>query len=247
MNRHFLILSLVLSLAMSSAATAEDLVLVAGATGQTGRHVVESLLEKGYTVRAMSRSAERAASLADNIEGVAADVTKPETLGPVMEGATIVISAIGARWPIGANGFEAVDFKGNRALIDAAKAAVVKQFLVVTGGSAGFDDFLHTLSIAPYPWKAKAEAHLRASGLTYTILAPGGLTDEPAGALGVRMAPRTQYESGMIARADVADVIVASIGNQDAFNKTITLVNDEALTPGDWMSGFSDLPMDEAE
>ncbi|MBT4738870.1 MAG: NAD(P)H-binding protein, partial [Rhodospirillaceae bacterium] len=94
-------------------------ILVAGATGQSGKLIVTALLEKGFTVRAMSRSAERAASLGDGVEPAEADVTDPSSLSSAMIGVDAVLSAIGGRRPIGSNGFEAVDWEGNRALIDA--------------------------------------------------------------------------------------------------------------------------------
>lgn len=244
MKRCLFILGFAASLASLSAA-AQELVLVAGATGRTGRLIVDALLDKGYAVRAVSRSAERAAGVGEGVDGVAADVTKPETLGTVMEGADIAISAVGGRWPIGENGFRAVDWEGNRALIDAAKNAGVEQFLLITAGSAGRDGFMYTLPLAPYPWKGKAEAHLRASGLTYTILGPGGLTDGPGGQAGVRLASRESYESGMVTRADVAAVTVAAVGNENAFNKTITIVNDDTLSPDEWRAAFAALPADE--
>jgi uncharacterized protein YbjT (DUF2867 family) len=238
------ILSLICSLIIIPTANAEDMVLVTGATGQTGRLIVDSLLEEGYAVRAMSRSAERAASLGEGVEGIAADVTQPKTLPPTMKGIDIVISAIGARWPIGDNGFEAVDWEGNRALIDEAKKAGVDQFILISAGSAGRDGFIYTLPFAPYPWKAKSEAHLRQSGMTYTILAAGGLRDNPAGELAIRLSSRANYISGPISRGDLADISVAAIRNKDTFSKTITIVNDEENAPDGGALNFSTLPLD---
>ena len=96
-------------------------VLVAGATGQTGSLVVEALVRAGLPVRAMTRRADKASAFGDGIEGVVADVTEPATLDAAVRGAEVIISTIGASMPVGDNGFAAVDWEGNRALIDAAR------------------------------------------------------------------------------------------------------------------------------
>lgn len=217
-------------------------VLVAGATGQTGKLIVTALLREGYTVRAMSRSAERAASLGEGIEPAVGDVTDPDSLAAAMKDVDAVFSAIGGRMPIGPNGFKAVDWEGNRALIDAAKAAGANRFVLMSAGSAGRDGFLYSLPFAPYPWKAKAEIHLQTSGLDYTVIAPGGLRDEPAGALGVRLAPKNDYIVGLINRADVAEVMVASLIDDSTIGTTITVINDDTIAPDAWrevLSSFS--------
>lgn len=226
------------------ALAAEELVLVAGATGQTGSLVVEALARDGRPVRAMTRSPEKAAAFGEGIEGVVADVTEPETLSGAVRGAAIVISTIGASLPIGDNGFAAVDWEGNRALIDAARAAGVRQFLLMSAGSAGREGFRYELSIAPYPWKARSEQHLRDSGLRYTILAPGGLRDYPAGEKSVMLQPRTDYETGQISRADVAEVLLACIDNDHCIGKTITIVNSDDPATGDWRQRLAELPTD---
>lgn len=235
--------ALTMTLCLSLPVQAQQTVLVAGATGATGREIVSRLLDKGYTVRAMSRSLERAASLGD-VEPVAADTNDPPSLNAAVHGVDAVLSSLGGRMPIGSNGFKAVDWEGNRALIDAAKAAGVKRFLLITAGSAGRDGFLYSLPIAPYPWKAKAEEHLRQSGLAYTIVAPGGLRDGPAGQIGVRLAPRAKYIVGPVNRADVAEVMVASLKDDSTIGKTITIINDEALEPDAWRETLKTLPKD---
>jgi hypothetical protein len=95
--------------------------------------------------------------------------------------AILVTGATGqtARYPIGDDGFAAVDWEGNRALIDAAKAAGVRHFILLSAGSAGRDGFPYSWSISPYPWKAKSKASLRSSTVPYPIIAVDGVGDEP--------------------------------------------------------------------
>lgn len=240
MVKWFLSAALLLSISGAQA----DTILVAGATGASGREIVKVLLDKGYTVRAMSRSAERAARLGDAVEPVEADVTDPSSLTGVMKDVDAVISAIGGRHPIGANGFKAVDYQGNVNLIDAAKAAGVKRFLVITAGSAGRDGFLYSLPFGPYVWKAKAEEHLRASGLDYTVIGPGGLRDELGGQTGIRLSTREDYVVGQINRADMAVVMVTCLEDDSTIGKTIAIVNDETLPVESWKTTLTALPRD---
>lgn len=202
------------------------------------------LLDQGIAVRALKRSPGADASFGEGVEFSIGDVTKPGTLGGAFDGITTVISTIGGSFPIGKNGFSAVDWQGNRALIDQAKAAGVVHFILLSAGSAGRKGFPFSLPIAPYPWKAKSEAYLRASGLPYTIIAAGGLRDNPGGETGIRLVSRADYKSNMVSRSDVASVLAACIGNEEALGKTITVVNDESLAPDDWQSAFAGLPKD---
>ena len=80
---------------------------------------------------------------------------------------------------------ELVDWVGQKAQIDAAKAAGVKHVVVV--GSRGGTDPNHPLNSIGGPgtnilvWKRKAEQYLVDSGLPYTIIRAGGLLDQPGG------------------------------------------------------------------
>jgi uncharacterized protein YbjT (DUF2867 family) len=192
----------------------------------------------------MVRDGAKAASLPPAVERVTADVQRPGTLPAALQGAGAVVSAIGGRAPFGRNGFKAVDWEGNRALIDAAKAAGVPRFILITAGSAGRRGLPYTLPLAPYPWKARAEAHLRASGLAWTILGPGGLNDNPAGQEGIRAVPRADYRVGWISRADLAAVTVACLAEPRTSGRTITLVNVADEPPDAWRGRLASLPAD---
>ena len=221
-------------------------VLVVGATGQTGRPLVQILKSQGYVVRAMVRGETTAADLgADAV--VKGDVTKPETLGPAVKGAAYVISAIGARGAAP----EDVDYQGNIALADAAKAAGVKQMVLMTSIGSEITD-PNDPSVRRGPMmilKGKAEAYLRQSGLPYTIVRPGALANCDAGKSGVLLGKRTAAENKRnpvppICRADVAEVMAASLGNKDALGKTFSASNDPTAKPEAWRANFAALKKD---
>ncbi len=224
----------------------EPTVLVVGATGQTGRSLVRILGTNGFLVRAMVRGNTTAAELGA-YEVVKGDVTKPETLGPAVKGVDYVISAIGARDATP----EEVDYQGNVSLADAAKAAGVKQMVLMTSIGAEITD-PNDPSVRRGPMmilKGKAEAHLRQSGLPYTIVRPGGLANCDPGKSGVLLGKRTAAENKAnpvppICRSDVAAVMVASLGNKDAVGKTFSVSNDPSAKPEAWRATFAALKKD---
>lgn len=130
-------------------------------------------------------------------------------------------------------------------MIDAAKAAGVERFVLLSAGSAGRDGFPYSWSISPYPWKARSEQYLRDSGMSYSIVAAGGLRDYAAGEQAIKLAPRSEYESALISRADLANVLVACAREAACLGKTITVVNLEGVAPtGAWRDSLAGLPKD---
>ena len=200
-------------------AQALDLALVAGASGGTGQLIANALRAKGMPVRGLTRDPATAPKL-DGVTWVAGDVTRPETLRAALAGVTVVVSAVGAREATGPNSFETVDWEGNRALIDAAAQAKVRQMLLVTAGSAGegaWTDPRLARFGGSRTWKAKAEAHLR---------------DYPAGQQGVKLRARSEYVVGPVSRGDAAALVATCVDNTSCLGKTITVVNDPQAKPG---------------
>jgi len=219
------------------------LVVVAGATGRTGQLVVKHLRAEGYKVRAMVRSLEKGKSvLGEDVAMVKADVTQPSSLGPLLDGADFVISAIGRA---GESSPEVVDYGGSVALIDAAKEAGIKKFIMVTSGGVTWRFHpLNLMSKNVLKWKRKAEMYLRASGLTHVIVRPnGGLTDDPAGENKITFTQSDKF-GRTIARDDVAFVCVKALKYQAADNKTFEIQQDSdglSVKDVDWEKTFGSM------
>lgn len=233
-------------------AAPKPVVVVAGATGRTGRLVLEQLAQDGrFEVRALARDPAKAKrEVGAGYEWVAADVTKPETLAAPMRGATYVVCAIGATERSGPNGPEFVDYGGVVNLTDAAKQGGARQLALVSsigvGGEGGFTRWiLNLIGGDVLVWKAKGEAYLRASGLPYSIVRPGGLRDGPAGKEGLAIVQDVDA-FGDITRADTAAVAIATLGNPDAVGKTFEVTSDEKAQPGAWRAAFAGLKQDPA-
>lgn len=220
--------------------SARPTVLVAGATGRSGRQVLQQLRESGrFEIRALARDPAKAArDLPGPYTWVAGDVTRPASLASALEGAQYVICTIGATERSGPNGPEAVDFNGVRNLVTAARDAGVRQFVLESSAGAGSGGglmgwFLNLATGDVLVWKAKGEAAVRASGVPYTIVRPGGLTDEPGGRAGIAVRQGDQ-EFGRIPRADVAAVLIGVLDLPGATGKTFEVATDTRQPVDAW-------------
>ena len=234
-------LTLVCLTASGTFAEGKGLVVVAGATGRTGQLVVKYLKAEGYEVRAMVRSLEKGKRvLGEDISMVKADVTEPSSLLPLFDGADFVISAIGSG---GKASPEDIDYGGSVALIDAAKSAGIKKFIMVTSGGVTWR--IHPLNWTGdnvLKWKRKAELYLRASGLTHVIVRPnGGLSDKPANTNRITFTQNDKFAM-KISREDVAIVCAKALVYKEADNKTFEIQNDDdgsVVKDVDWRKTFS--------
>ncbi len=233
-------------------ASNDDLVLVAGASGRAGRYVVQQLRAEGIPFRAMTRNrAEAEKRLGPDFAGVdwvECDVRDPAQVAAAMRGVNRVISVIGANQVGGDNSAEFVDYGGVRNLVDAAVAGQVERFVLLT--AIGVTDPAHPFNKATkgaLGWRFKGEEYLRASGLVYTIVRPGGLVNEPAGQKGLRLEQGDNWRPllrSTLSRADLALVLVESLRQPGARHATFELVNDPALPPGAWRDRFGTLSPD---
>ena len=220
------ITAVMVALSGNLAAADKGTVLVAGA-GKSGKPLIKILVDQGYKVRVLTREA---ADLGNGVTVVVGDVTKPATLAPAVKGVDFVVSTIGAGSPQGDNRPEVVDFKGVANLVDAAKAAKVKQFVLMSSLGAGSSDpnvMLNKIFGMVLMWKGQGEDHLRKSGLPYTIVRPGGLKDCDPGKTGIKFGTDPAVGSGAICRADVGLVMAAALGNAGALGKTVGVIGED--------------------
>src|SRR3954452_6066530 len=113
------------------------LVLVPGATGNLGRHIVDQLLKRGYHVRVLARDARRVpGKVASGCEVFIGDATRPETLNGICRGVDAVVSALGAPISLGlsrrGSSFRDVDYLGNANILKEAEQAGVTRFVYVS-------------------------------------------------------------------------------------------------------------------
>jgi uncharacterized protein YbjT (DUF2867 family) len=94
-------------------------------------------------------------------------------------------------------------------------------------------------------WKLRGEDAVRASGVPYTIVRPGGLRDGPAGQEGLTIMQGDPKVMGQVARADVAAVLVRALGRKDARGRTFEVIGNPGGSAPDWDRLFAGLKPDE--
>ena len=144
------------------------MILIVGGGGVLGREIASQLLSLGAPVRLLAREPAKVRDLQEGgARVVLGDLIDPASLARACEGVEGVVAAAHSLLGRGRYRSEAVDDAGNRALIDAARAAGVARFVFISIHGAAPDhpvDFWQT--------KHRVEEYLKTSGLTYTILRP---------------------------------------------------------------------------
>ncbi len=200
-------------------------VLVVGATGQTGRRIVQELVNREIPLRAMVRNLQTAQEiLPDGIDIVVGDVLDPNNLDAAIADCTTIICATGAKPSLDFTEPFRVDYEGTKHLVDASKRNNIKHFIIVS--SLCVSNFFHPLNLfwLVLFWKKQAENYLQASGLTYTIVRPGGLRNDDDNTDPVVISqPDTLFE-GSIPRQKVAQVCVEALSQPTSHNRVLEIV-----------------------
>lgn len=205
-------------------------VVVAGGHGQIGRRLLALLVREGLGARGLVRGEEQAERLrAMGAEPVLCDLEAEEDLAPFVDGADAVVFAAGAGPGSGPERKRTVDHGAAVRLIDAARACGARRYVMVSAIGAA-DPAAGPEAMRPYlDAKAQADAALAASGLDFTIVRPGRLTDH-AGAGLVEIAERLGH-GGEVPRDDVAATLLAVLRTDATIGRTFELI--EGHTPID--------------
>ena len=200
-------------------------VVVAGGHGKVGLRLLRLLAGRGDRARGLVRKPEQAAALKElGVEPVLCDLEREEDLAPLLEGAEAVVFSAGAGPGSGPERKRTVDLGGALKLIDAAATSGIRRYVMVSAIGAG-DPAAGSDAMRPYlQAKAEADAALARSGLDYTIVRPGRLTDEP-GTGRVEAGPRVARGDGP--RDDVAAVLAAVLEAPGTVGLTFNVVGGE--------------------
>lgn len=208
--------------------TNSSYIFLAGASRGVGREIALMLTEQNQPVKALLRKPDTYPELAAMgikiVMGDALDAAGMEKALLGDESIYAVISTIGGLPKDG----ERADYLGNKNLIDASVKAGVKKFILVSSIGSGESvvalppQALETLKSVLIE-KEKAEKHLINSGLTYTIIRPGGLKSEPPTGNGILT--ENYKVAGTIHRADVAQLACKCLFSDVANNKILSAVD----------------------
>lgn len=202
-------------------------ILLIGGHGKVALLLEPQLADRGDTVTAVIRNPDHEADVAaTGATPLVADVERfdLDQLTNLTSGNDVVV------WAAGAGGGSAertyaVDRDAAIRSIDAAEAAGVRRYVMVSYFGAGPDHGVPSDDpfFAYAEAKTAADEHLRASGLDWTILAPGALTlDEPTGRI-----DSAATESAPVPRADVAAVIAAALVDDSTIGRTISFTGGD--------------------
>ena len=206
---------------------------VSGASGKTGWRVVDEALQRGLTVRAIVRPestlppALAAAEREQRLEVHRLDLNSGEALLHALKGCTALVIATGARPSINLAGPLQVDAAGVQAQIQACRAVGLQRVVLVSSLCAG--RWLHPLNLFGLilVWKRLGERWLERSGLDWTVVRPGGLSEDDARAEaeGVVFSAADQQQSNSIPRRLVARVCLEALEIAAASGRIIEITS----------------------
>jgi uncharacterized protein YbjT (DUF2867 family) len=199
------------------------MILIVGATGLVGSATVRHLTACGVPVRALVRSAEQAATLANpGVEAMVGDLEQPVSLDAALDGVTraLLISPLHPRQ---------VAWQGN--FVEAARRTGVVHIVKLSGLGTAPDSPLRSGR-----WHAQTERHIADAGLPFTYLHPPFFMQNllrsaaAIAAQGVLVASMQAGKIAMVDARDVAAVAVAALTSDDHVGKTYTITGPEALS-----------------
>ena len=203
-------------------------VFLAGASRGAGREIAKQLIINHHSVVALLRSTQAKADLeAMGIATVVGDALDAEAVKHAVseQRPEAVISTIGG---LPSDRGTRADFAGNKNLIDAAVASQAERFILISSIGSGESakalppQALETLGEV-LKEKQQAEEYLANSGLTYTIIRPGGLVSQPA--TDGEVLTEDAAAAGSIPRSALARLTVKCLSSDRAKNKTLSAID----------------------
>ena len=213
---------------------------VLGATGGTGRLVVEQALAAGHTVTALVRSPEKMAVRNPNLHVVAGQATDPSAVARALDRADALISTLG--------GGGSVISDSTQAIVEAAHEAGVSRVVLLSSFLVERDRFNPVTRLltgiamgSMIKDKSAGEKALRESNLDWTIVYASSLTDGPGGGYVAVLNETGKWTlSQRIARADVAAWLLRAATSPETSRRTVSITgqavskSDELADAASW-------------
>jgi uncharacterized protein YbjT (DUF2867 family) len=200
-------------------------VVVAGGHGKVGMGLLRLLADRGHRARGLIRNPDHAIELENlGAESVLCDIEERDDISDCVRGADAVVFAAGAGAGSGPERKRTVDYGGAVKLIEAAKKNGIDRYLIVSAMGVDRPELWSEPMVPYYEAKRDADQAVLESGLSYTIVRPGGLTDDSGTEL-VKVG--TDLERGEIPREDVAATLLAVLETPSTIGKTFELVSGD--------------------
>jgi uncharacterized protein YbjT (DUF2867 family) len=201
-------------------------VAIAGGHGQIALRLLRLLTERGDRARGLIRNPDHAADLeAAGAEPVVCDLEGDDDVAAAIAGADAVVFAAGAGPGSGPERKQTVDLGGAVKLIDAAKENGIARYVIVSSMGAGDPPGGDEVFAVYLRAKAAADEALADSGLEFTIVRPGGLTDDPG--TGLIEAAESLGRRGQIPRDDVAATLLAVLDEPATVGRAFEILSGE--------------------
>jgi uncharacterized protein YbjT (DUF2867 family) len=200
-------------------------VTIVGGHGKIALLFEKLLAERGDSPRGIIRSTDQASDLEEiGAEPIVLDIENVDDISDALAGADAVVFAAGAGPGSGPARKRTVDYDGAVKLADGAKKQGISRYLIVSSiGSNRPEEWSEQMR--PYhEAKSDADEYVAGSGLDYTIVRPGRLTDDP-GTGQVQIAERLET-GGSVTREDVAAVLAECLTADNTIGKAFDLLND---------------------
>jgi nucleoside-diphosphate-sugar epimerase len=202
-------------------------VAIAGGHGKIALHLARILSARGDEVVGLIRNPDQSDDL--RTAGAEPAVVDLEHVGEdevaaAIAGSDAVVFAAGAGPGSGPARKETMDYGGAVKLIEAAKQAGIRRYVIVSSMGANADEPGDDTFSVYQRAKGRADDALRASGLDATVIRPGSLTNDP-GTGRVRLAERLSH--GQVTREDVAAVLAAVLDSPRTIGKSVDLIGGD--------------------
>jgi len=222
-------------------------VLVVGATGSIGHFVVVEAIRQGFSVRALVHNSNKARGLPAKAQVVVGDVTRPETLSDAVKGVDAVVFTLGSDGA-GKVGAENVDYGGVRNVLRALGKRSARIALMTAIGVTNRTGSYNRTTEA-HDWKRRSERLVRVSGLPYTIVRPGWFDYNSSDQHRLTLLQGDTHQAGdasdgVVARRQIAEVLVHSLISDRANRKTFELIATKGPAPKDFDALFAPLDPD---
>ncbi|MDR9415487.1 MAG: SDR family oxidoreductase [Gracilimonas sp.] len=202
-------------------------VLIIGANGQIGKRLVHQLKDSDFTPVAMVRKeTQREQFQKENIRTVLADLEND--ISHAFENIDAVVFTAGSGGHTPKSQTKVIDENGAKKAIDEAKKSGVNRFIMISALKANRDPKSWSESMQHYyEAKSAADEYLRRSGLDYTILMPGRLSNDKGDGKVELSMHIDKIKGRLITRDNVANTVVEIIKKQNTIGKSLELLQGE--------------------
>ena len=202
-------------------------IAVSGASGKTGFRIAEEFLAAGDQARLLLRPESTIPASLAGCEQHRLNLMDAEALDASLRGVDALVIATGARPSVDLTGPMKVDAWGVKRQVESCQRVGVKRVVLVSSLCAGHWRHMLNLFGLILVWKRVGEQALEASGLDWTVIRPGGLSEREEGLEqeGVLWTGADQQTSNSIPRRLVARCCLEAVNTPDSIGMILEITS----------------------